>query len=42
MHMDDIWFRKPVEVGSFLYFNSQICYVEGNYVQNRVSAEVPT
>lgn len=40
MHMDDIWFRKPVEVGSMLYFNSQICYTQDNYVQTRVSAEV--
>ena len=40
VHSDDIWFRKPVEVGSMLYFNSQISYTEDNYVQTRVSAEV--
>lgn len=40
IHVDDIWFRKPVEVGSMLYFNSQVCYTEDNYVQTRVSAEV--
>ena len=32
--------RKPVEVGSMLYFNSQICYTQDNFVQTRVSAEV--
>jgi len=40
VHVDDIWFRKPVEVGSMLYFNSQVCYTEDNYIQTRVSAEV--
>jgi len=40
MHMDDIWFRAPVEVGAMLYFNSQICYIQDNYIQTRVSAEV--
>jgi len=40
LHMADIWFRAPVEVGSLLYFNSQIAYTEDNYVQTRVSAEV--
>eukprot|EP00088_Acartia_fossae_P059422 TRINITY_DN7051_c0_g1_i1.p1 TRINITY_DN7051_c0_g1~~TRINITY_DN7051_c0_g1_i1.p1 ORF type:complete len:442 (-),score=92.43 TRINITY_DN7051_c0_g1_i1:220-1515(-) len=40
IHVDDIWFRKPVEVGSMLYFNSQVCYTEDKYVQTRVSAEV--
>jgi hypothetical protein len=39
-HMDDIWFRQPVEVGSMLYYNSQICYTQDHYVQTRVSAEV--
>ena len=42
VHVDDILFRKPVEVGSMLYFNSQVCYTEDNYVQTRVSAEVRT
>merc|ERR1711997_414919 len=40
LHMDDIWFRAPVEIGSLLYFNSQIAYTEDNYIQTRVSAEV--
>ena len=40
MHMDDIWFKAPVEIGSLLYFNSQICYTQDNYIQTRVSAEV--
>lgn len=40
IHMDDIWFRAPVEVGGMLYFNSQISYTEDNYIQTRVSAEV--
>ena len=40
MHMDDILFKAPVEVGNLLYFNSQICFTQDNYVQTRVSAEV--
>ena len=40
MNMDDILFKAPVEVGELLYFNSQICYTEDNYIQTRVSAEV--
>ena len=40
VHSDDIWFRKPVEVGSMLYFNSQICFTSDEFVQTRVSAEV--
>lgn len=40
VHVDDIWFRKPVEVGSMLYFNSQISYTSEQFVQTRVSAEV--
>ena len=39
-HMDDISFKKPVPVGSLLYFNSQVCYTEGHLLQVRVSAEV--
>jgi len=38
--MDDISFEAPVEVGSLLYFNSQISFVHDQYVQVRVSAEV--
>jgi len=39
-YMDDISFEAPVEVGSLLYFNSQISFVHDQYVQVRVSAEV--
>ena len=39
-YMDDILFQKPVEIGSLLYFNSQVCYTQDRYVQIRVSAEV--
>ena len=39
-YMDDISFEAPVEVGSLLYFNSQISFVHEQYVQVRVSAEV--
>ena len=38
--MDDILFQKPVEIGSLLYFNSQVCYTQDKYAQIRVSAEV--
>eukprot|EP00795_Rhopilema_esculentum_P012543 gene12543-3238_t len=38
--MDDINFRKPVEVGSLLYLSSQIVFTDGNYLQTRVHAEV--
>ena len=31
--MDDISFEAPVEVGSLLYFNSQISYIEDKYIQ---------
>jgi len=40
VHMDDIWFRSPVEVGDVLRFTSQISYVQENYMQTRVSATV--
>lgn len=40
LFMDDISFEAPVEVGSLLYFNSQICYTQDHYIQVRVSAEV--
>lgn len=39
-HMDDILFRAPVDVGSLLYMNSQICFTEDDKIQVRVSAEV--
>ena len=32
VHVDDILFRKPVEIGSLLYFSSQVKYnVSRNY-----------
>ena len=40
VHVDDILFRKPVEIGSLLYFSSQVVYTQGFYVMVRVSAEV--
>lgn len=40
VHVDDILFRKPVEIGSLLYFSSQVVYTRGHYVMVRVSAEV--
>jgi len=39
-HVDDIIFRKPVEIGSLLYFSSQVVFTQGHYVMLRVSAEV--
>ncbi|XP_041483095.1 acyl-coenzyme A thioesterase 9, mitochondrial-like [Lytechinus variegatus] len=38
--IDNILFRKPVEVGSFLFFLSEIAYTEGCYMEIRVHAEV--
>uniref|UniRef100_A0A671T0T1 Acyl-coenzyme A thioesterase 9, mitochondrial-like n=1 Tax=Sinocyclocheilus anshuiensis TaxID=1608454 RepID=A0A671T0T1_9TELE len=38
--VDDILFRKPVEIGSLLLLSSQVCYTEGMYVQVRVHSEV--
>ncbi|KAK2870086.1 hypothetical protein QQF64_021957 [Cirrhinus molitorella] len=38
--VDDILFRKPVEIGSLLLLSSQVCYTEGMYVQVRVHTEV--
>jgi len=38
--IDDIVFRKPVEVGSLLYLSSQIVYTEPNYLLQRVHAQV--
>lgn len=40
VHVDDILFRKPVEIGSLLYFSSQVVYTQGQFVMVRVSAEV--
>ncbi|TSK98461.1 Acyl-coenzyme A thioesterase 9, mitochondrial [Bagarius yarrelli] len=38
--VDDIMFRKPVEIGSLLLLSSQVCYTEGHHVQVRVHTEV--
>ena len=33
------FFLFRVEIGSLLYFNSQVAYTEGNFIQVRVGAE---
>ncbi|XP_037136202.1 acyl-CoA thioesterase 9, tandem duplicate 1 isoform X2 [Syngnathus acus] len=38
--VDDILFRKPVEIGSLLLLSSQVCYTEGKHIQVRVHSEV--
>lgn len=38
--VDDILFRKPVEIGSLLMLSSQVCYTEGMHIQVRVHTEV--
>ncbi|KAK7483194.1 hypothetical protein BaRGS_00025598 [Batillaria attramentaria] len=38
--VDDIVFRKPVEIGSLLFFSSEIVYTEGPLLQVKVHAEV--
>ncbi|XP_077480774.1 acyl-coenzyme A thioesterase 9, mitochondrial-like isoform X2 [Stigmatopora argus] len=38
--VDDILFRKPVEIGSLLLLSSQVCYTEGKRIQVRVHSEV--
>ena len=38
--MDDVMFRKPVEVGSLLYLSSEIVFTKNDYLQTRVHAEV--
>jgi len=40
VHVDDILFRKPVEIGSLLYLGSLVVYTEGDSAMIRVSAEV--
>lgn len=40
LHIDDIMFRRPVEIGSLLYLNSQIAYTEGNHVHVSTKANV--
>lgn len=38
--VDDIMFQKPVEIGSLLFFSSQVCFTKGNFIQVRVHSEV--
>ncbi|XP_033643173.1 acyl-coenzyme A thioesterase 9, mitochondrial-like [Asterias rubens] len=38
--VDNIQFRKPVEVGDLLYLSSQVAFTDGHYMQLRVHAEV--
>lgn len=37
--VDDITFKKPVVIGSILYFNSHIVYTKGNEMVTKVLAE---
>uniref|UniRef100_A0A224YIT7 Acyl coenzyme a thioesterase 9 mitochondrial n=1 Tax=Rhipicephalus zambeziensis TaxID=60191 RepID=A0A224YIT7_9ACAR len=39
-YTDDIWFRKPVELGSLLHYESQVVYTQDNFVQVNVNATV--
>lgn len=38
--VDDIMFQRPVEIGSLLFFSSQVCFTQNNYIQVRVHSEV--
>lgn len=38
--VDDILFRKPVEIGSLLFLSSQVVYTKGSMLQLKVHAEV--
>lgn len=38
--VDDIVFRKPVEIGSLLFLSSEIVYTKGSMLQLKVHAEV--
>jgi len=40
IHIDDILFQKPVELGSLLLFNAAVAYVEDKYIHVSVSAQV--
>ncbi|KAK8401607.1 hypothetical protein O3P69_001026 [Scylla paramamosain] len=40
LHIDDILFRRPVEIGSLLYLNSQVVYTEGSHMQISTKASV--
>lgn len=39
-HTDDIWFRRPVELGSLLHYESQVVYTQDHFVQVNVNATV--
>lgn len=39
-HTDDIWFRRPVDVGSLLHYEAQAVYTEDNFMQLNVNATV--
>ncbi|VDI32744.1 acyl-coenzyme A thioesterase 9 [Mytilus galloprovincialis] len=38
--VDDIVFRKPVEIGSLLFLSSEVVYTNGSKLQLKVHAEV--
>ncbi|XP_027721624.1 acyl-coenzyme A thioesterase 9, mitochondrial isoform X1 [Vombatus ursinus] len=38
--VDDIMFQRPVEIGSLLFFSSQVCFTEKDHIQVRVHSEV--
>ncbi len=37
--VDNISFKRPVLIGSLLFFSSQVVYTENNYLQVKVHAE---
>lgn len=39
-HTDDIWFRRPVELGSLLHYEAQVVYTRDNFMQLSVNATV--
>uniref|UniRef100_A0A2R5LLE7 Putative acyl-coa thioesterase n=2 Tax=Ornithodoros turicata TaxID=34597 RepID=A0A2R5LLE7_9ACAR len=39
-HTDDVWFRRPVDVGSLLHYEAQAVYTEDNLMQLNVNATV--
>ena len=38
--MDQIEFRKPVEIGHILHFDSLVTYTQGKYIQVKVAATI--
>ncbi|XP_064090301.1 acyl-coenzyme A thioesterase 9, mitochondrial-like isoform X2 [Macrobrachium nipponense] len=40
LHIDDIMFRRPVEIGSLLYLSSQVVYSRENHIQISTKASV--